>query len=437
MRLDLQELRVEDDFLTGGGRALVIVLRRNAVHVYGAEHRYDGHVAGHDRFGCNLSFRTLNDPFLEYLALNERVLRHNADGLAFGPEILGKGFPDSSVVVEHDEVDSAQLVELGREREVRRDFFATGILRLAREPADELLALDRWVGRKLERVTGITGVGLVHGFAVELVGNGEGVLLVRSPNLEVRAGRNGVVEIAAGVNPLAGVARLGGNGRHVVDAIIGVDVNGSGGQCRRSVFALVERDGVIDLLVIGHDDRIGCGYIACVDAGTGDFDFIALTALDNLTDRPVGGVAFAFDGGRELVADGLAFRDLYRFLHIGVVVVEGDRPGFLCAVGLGGRVVFAHGALAGSRRIGRFQGTARCAHARVLRGKCGGHHAGIPHHERQDEGHEHCHDLAFRGFRPPHYAIQRSLEHALPTFCRRPRVAGKTGRSPNRPTKSR
>ena len=301
MGFHLQKIRVEYDFFTR--IVQVVILRRDVVDRNLMEHGYDSHGAGYYRFCRNLGFRTLYDPLVEHLALDERILRHDTDGLAGLAEVLGKLLEDGfAVIIEHDETYFILVIELRGKRKIGCDLFATVVLSFTHEPADEVLALHCGRGGELQRVAGVVSVGLIDGLVVDLERHRENVLVVFSPDIGVLSDGHGIAEVAAAVHPLASVTRFFRHGRNVVQAVARVDVDGLGVDDRRLVF-LIEGNRVGDFVVIRDDDGVFRGHVRAIDARTENADFRTLIALHDFANGPVRVVIFAGDGDRQLVAN--------------------------------------------------------------------------------------------------------------------------------------
>ena len=320
----LQKFGAEDDFT---GITDIVVVHREVINIDGTELRNGDDVAADDRIRSDFGFSALNDPLLEDLALNERILRHGADGFARGAEILGQGLDDGLAVVgKNDEPYIVLIGEACLKREVGGDRLAARVLRFADIPADEVLAFDHRVGRQFELIVFIIRIGLIDFRAVH-ERDGEYGLVVFRPDVHVSGHGDLVGEVAAAVDPLAGVALLCRNGRNVVQTVAGVRVNGLCRQDRGLFRILIEGDGVGDLLVIRNDGRVARGNVRCADAGTGHADLLALTAGNDLADRPICGIIFTRDRCGELIADGFALHNVNRGMHFGVAVIERDLPG--------------------------------------------------------------------------------------------------------------
>ena len=70
---------------------------------------------------------------------------------------------------------------------------------------------------------------------------------------------------------------------------------------------------------------------------------MALAALNDLTDRPVGIIVIARNNGRQLITDGLALHHVHSSVYLCVAVVEGDRPGLrLITLGASEREIGIH-----------------------------------------------------------------------------------------------
>ena len=106
----LQKFGAEDDFTV---TADIVVFHRDVINIDGTELRNGGDVAVDDRIRGNFFAGVLIDPLLEDLALDEGILRHGADGFAFGTEVLRQGFDDRyAVVVKNDEADVVFVLKL-------------------------------------------------------------------------------------------------------------------------------------------------------------------------------------------------------------------------------------------------------------------------------------------------------------------------------------
>ena len=327
MIFDLHEIGVENDLVTVAVE--VVVLSRNVVDVNVAELGLNGHIAINNGLASDLSVGSLNDPLFKDLTGNERILRHGANCLASGTVVLGHKL-GRGITVRDDESNIVVILELCLDGKVGGDGHAcSNINRFAinsGHPLDEGLALNHRVLGKRKGITGIVGVGLV-GLATVHERDSEGVLVILGPHLGISSDGHVVAEVAATVDPLARVTGLGGNGRNIIQAIVGVDSDSLGGDLG-SLVLLIEGHRVADLVVVRNDGSVSFGNPRRADSGTGYLSLFTLSTLDNLANGPVGVPVLASDSRRKLIANGFALRDLYGVIHFGITVIERDGPSF-------------------------------------------------------------------------------------------------------------
>ena len=319
-RIHLDHVGIEHVFLLAV--VDVEVFRGDRIDGDIAEHGLGGNVAVDHGISGDFLLGIRVDPLLEHLARHKGRLGHGADELAGIAEVLLKlfaGFLD-------DERDGILIREGGGQGQVGGDGLAALILGFPGVPTGEILALHHGIGGQGQGVAGIIGIGLVV-FLAHLEGDGEHVLIILGPHVGVGADGHLVVEVAIGVHPLAGVAGLLGHGGDVVHAVVAIDGDVPGGQLLGLILVLVEGDRIGYLVIVRHDLDVLGGHIAAADARAGDTDLLALGAVDDLADGPVGVIVLARDGGGHLVANGLALLHLHGRMDLGVTVVERDGPG--------------------------------------------------------------------------------------------------------------
>ncbi len=313
---DLDKVSVEDDLIAAVVE--VIVLSGNVVDIKRSELRNDVHVFVDNGVSSHLGVGTADYPLLKFFAGHEWILRHGANGRARGAEVLGENLTG----IVHSEGHLVLIGEVSGECEIGDNFLATHILGFVNEPTNEIAALDRRFLRQSQLITVVVSVRLV-GFAVHLVGDGESVLGVLCPDVGITRNSNGVVKVAAAVNPLAAVSSLCGNSRWIIHAIVGVRVDRPGTYDIGLGVILVEGDSIANQSVLGIDFDIFTG-----DKGSVDW---ALTIGDSPilvcgTDIPLASVVLVVRNLGELSANSLALVYLNGLYRIGVPVIERDGP---------------------------------------------------------------------------------------------------------------
>ena len=332
MALHLNEVGVENNI--NATVVLIIVDSGDVINGDFAELSDNGHVAGDFGVGRDLDFGiALKDPFYKDLAGHKGILGQGADGFTAAAEILFKAFRHVAFIVEHDKVDGVLRLESSRYGEVAGDGFTAIDLVFSDIPAGELLSFDHGVGGQLESASGIICIRLVN-LSVNHEVDREHLLGILGPNLGILGDLDGVVKIAAGIDPLAGITGLGGNQRNVVEAIGRVDIDGLSGIGLGVVLVLIEGDGVGDLGKIGDDGGVLIGNIVSVDAPANGADLRSLFAFHDGAQSPVGVVVLTRDGWRHLIADGFTLYHIDCRMHIRIAIVEGDRPGLRRLVAL-------------------------------------------------------------------------------------------------------
>ena len=317
--LDLHQVGVEDDLFAAVIE--IVIFRGNIVDIDRAEHRHDSHGAGDNGLGVDDRVGAVNDPLLKHLAGDERILRHGADGFARAAEVLGKTLNDGLAVLD-DKVNGILIRKLRLEREIGLDLLAARVLRIVDEPADKVFALDHGVGRKLQRVARIVGVGLIDlGAHHEL--DGEHGLVILGPDVRVGRDLHAVAEVAAAVDPLAAAAGQRRHRRDVVQTIARIDVDRLFINGLRLALVRVEGYLIGDLVIVRDDRRVRRGDIGFVDAL---YDRGSAVIVDR-ADSPVGNIVLAGDGCGHIVADGLSLDDQKGLNDLAVAVIEVDPPG--------------------------------------------------------------------------------------------------------------
>ena len=144
--LGLQQVGVEDDFLAGGRSADVVILSGDAVDVHGTEHGNSSDGAVDHGFGGHFGVSAFDDPLLEDLTCHEGVLRHGADGLAVGAEVLRKLLDGGAIIRVDDEAHFVFVFEFRHDGHIGGHGFAADDGGVTVNPLHELLALHHGGG---------------------------------------------------------------------------------------------------------------------------------------------------------------------------------------------------------------------------------------------------------------------------------------------------
>ena len=289
MGLHLQKVGIPDNLITTVIQ--IVILYGNVIDINLSEYGHGDEALVYDRSSGDFGFRAFLDPLLEDLAGLEGILRHRTDGFAGVAVILGKGLLLRPIIIKDDKPDIILIRKVCYQREIGVDGLSAVVLGLPHIPADEILALDYGGRRKDQRFSFIITVGLMgfYGAVTIFIGKGDGedvLFILRPDGQRARSRIAGILdvhlvrEVAAAVDPLAGVTFLFGNCGNVVQAVGAAGRYGFGFDQSRFVF-FIKFDRIYDLIVIRDDGGIRGGLIVRINPWPIHLDLVALSAIRN------------------------------------------------------------------------------------------------------------------------------------------------------------